>query len=110
LDDVNIRSAARLLVSTPDAAQVSPLDSVGLGIVIALLGVMLVGVAWRQWRGSGPAVFRNPVVRAVFGQEYGPRWLRSTPTPWFDQGMRLFVGTAFVIVGVLAIVIGIARL
>jgi hypothetical protein len=71
---------------------------------------MISGVGWTRLLGRGPRLFRSRVARIAFGQDYGPRRFRSTPTPLFDQGMHILVGSVFVIVGVFAIVVGFVRL
>jgi len=97
-------------VDDSDPPLLSPVASIGFGLIFVVVGGMLLGVGLSQWRGGGHAVFASRAARVVFGQEYGPSWFRTTRWPHFDYGMRIICGTGFILVGLLAIVSVIFRL
>jgi len=79
-------------------------------LIFVVVGAMSLGVGLSQWRGRGYALFDHRAARIVFGQEFGPRWFRTTRTPKFDYGLRIFGGAAFILAGLWAIFSGFGRL
>ncbi len=73
---------------------------VPLGLACVIFGLPHIYVGWSEYRERGvPRRFlRNPLLLLVFTREWLPPSMRSAR--WFEGGIQLVIGAAFVLGGI----------